>query len=238
MTARRFTEAQMAGAFEKLLRNPAEHGYRYVFDLVYKEVPCWPGRPDFLGLKGGLPPHSRHSQLPLSLIACSILSVLKPRAGRTESHIQLCLGTHSQAVRRVLSQLGASGFVVRTGKTAYRLGPSAIFVNLKLTTFELKLSSPARAVYQAVRNKEFSDRSYIVVPPGMEPGYSNHLPSMNRWGIGLLTFDPHTAQLNTVLCSRVVSPPSRAQAIRSKSKIAHSALISAAQTSVLCLSKT
>ena len=223
----------MADGFEQLLRS-GSHLPKFlpVFDFVCRELTCWPGRPDFLGIEGRIP-NASNGHTPLSPLACIALSLLKPQARRTEKYIQTRISSDERTTRAVLRALEKRGYVIASGQRTYRLGPASEFIRLEITAFELKLSNPRRAVYQAIRNKEFSDRSYVVVPPKNARGYAPFSPAIDRWGIGLLTYDLETGRIKTISKSRTLQPPDRAQAIRSRSRIASEA-VSEETTGLLC----
>jgi hypothetical protein len=54
----------------------------------------------------------------------------------------------------------------------------------------------------------YANRALIVVPPGQDKKYLHYRMSMNRWSIGLATFDPYSDEFIILLRgrkSRVVS---------------------------------
>ncbi|MCD6502063.1 hypothetical protein J7L01_05630, partial [bacterium] len=96
-----------------------------------------------------------------------------------------------KSIRQTLKELLNTGHIAITKTGAYYLGESYNFAKTELWAFELKLDNPKRAVFQAQQCRAYADRVIIVVPPGQESNYKRFNQTMNRWHIGLATFEPN-----------------------------------------------
>ena len=193
-----FTEKQMADAFEGALTAPGGLFGVGPFDGIYREVSCRQGRPDFIVIRSsenhGLlkPPESS------GLVGPSILSLLKPKAPRTLSYIVNHSEFSEKSICQTLKKLINSDHIEITETGSYLLGKAFDFSKTELWAFELKLDNPKRAVFQAQQCRAYADRVIIVVPPGQEPNYKRFNQSMNRWHIGLATFNPNKQEFKFI----------------------------------------
>ncbi len=193
-----YTERQMGDAFEVALNTPGGLSGIEPFDGIYREISCRQGRPDFIALrnkenKGILtPPESS------GLVGPSILSLLKPKATRTLSYILEHSEFSEKSIRQALKELINTGHIETVKTGSYKLGESYNYLKTELWAFELKLDNPKRAVFQAQQCRAYADRVIIVVPPGQETNYRRFNQTMNRWHIGLATFDPNNMEFKFI----------------------------------------
>jgi hypothetical protein len=101
------------------------------------------------------------------------------------------------------------GFIEQIPNGSYILGSAEELLKPEVWAFELKLSDSKRAVFQAQQCKAFAERVIIVVPPSQAKNYNRFRDSMNRWGIGLASFDPHSAIFIILKSPRKTRPFSR-----------------------------
>lgn len=185
-----FSEKEMANAFQNLLKSQNGIPEIGVFNDIYREINCCQGRPDFIALRY-LSDFKKNSLTHISgFVSPSILSLLKPTSSRTLNYIISHTGYTYESIKKTLRQLIYNGHIEQTEAGAYRLGKEVKEVKTELWAFELKLSNPRRAVFQAQQSRAFAEYAMIVVPPGQERNYTRFSETIKRWGIGLATFDP------------------------------------------------
>ena len=63
--------------------------------------------------------------------------------------------------------------------------------DIRVVSFELKLSDWKRAMIQAFRYRSFSHSSYVVMPEIAAESASRHADEFQQYGIGLLAFGPN-----------------------------------------------
>ncbi|MDD5091639.1 MAG: hypothetical protein PHQ23_12080 [Candidatus Wallbacteria bacterium] len=159
------------------------------FNEVFRDVGCLQGTPDFIAVRKNR--NRRIDQLDKDIghVGPTILSLLKPKAARTLDYLISHCEYSRKSVVTHLNNLIKKGLVTKTKSNSFV--QSVDFVNqaIELWAFELKLNNPKRAVFQAQQAKSYSEHSIIVVPPGQEKNYHRFAQTMERWGIGLATFD-------------------------------------------------
>ena len=204
-----YSEAKMAEAFQRLLLSENGLPQVGVFSAIYREISCRQGRPDFIALRYLSHSGNReHMKVP-GLVGPAILQNLKPIAPRTLDYIITKLEFSRESVRKSLRQLIEDGYVEQLGSGAYRLADLTDIQTPEIWTFELKLNNPKRAVFQAQQSRTYAERAIIVVPPGQEKNYIRFEAAMQRWHIGLATFDPITGAFRFIRKgrkSRALSP--------------------------------
>ncbi len=214
-----YSEEDMARGFHRLLQSrngaPGVGG----FDEIYREISCRQGRPDFIALRYPLGSGMKVQAGVFGLVGPSILNLLKPTASRTLEYIISRSEFGCQSIRRSLRQLIDSEHVEQNDKGAYRLGKASKCPNVEIWSFELKLSNPKRAVFQAQQNRTFAERAIIVVPPGQENSYDRFRETMRRWDIGLATFDLGTDRFRFVRKGRRARALSRTYQIYALAQI-------------------
>lgn len=184
-----YTEEQMANAFQELLLSHGGLPGVGVFDSIFRELSCRQGRPDFIGLRYLSPPTTSIISPVSGIVAPSILNLLKPSSPRTLDYIILHSEFGRASIRKSLEHLIDSGQVEQTDRGTYRLGVASKNHKPEIWFFELKLNNPRKAVFQAQQSRAFAERAIIVVPPGQEKNYKRFSVVMQRWSIGLATFD-------------------------------------------------
>jgi len=187
-----YTEEKMAEAFQIVLQSNKGLPGVGVFDAIYREVSCRQGRPDFIALRYVCRVNrDEHFCVP-GLVAPSILHNLKPKAPRTLQYLLNNIEFGAKSIRKSLRRLVEMGCVQQTVSGAYRLALTTSEHRREIWSFELKLNNPKKAVFQAQQSRAFAERAIIVVPPGQEGNYARFKETMQRWHIGLATFDPVT----------------------------------------------
>jgi hypothetical protein len=211
-----FNEEEMANAFQKALAT----GLPGIgtFDGIYREISCRQGQPDFITLRA-----PKKSKLTLfnsaGLVSASVLSLLKQASSRRFEYLESNMEYSSRSIKKSLIDLEKSGHVIRTKTGNYILGPAASSLNSEIWAFELKLNNVRRAVFQAQQAKTYTDKTYIVIPPGKDKNYGKYRETLRRWGIGLATFDPLTGAFSISAKSSGSKPISRQFQIYAMSKI-------------------
>lgn len=184
-----YTEEEMAQAFQHLLLS--ENGLPGVgcFGAIYREISCRQGRPDFIALRYKSPEQQNSINVP-GLIGPAILQSLKPKAPRIFDYLVSKLEFGRESIRKSLRLMIESGYIEQLESGAYRLAAGVNQEKPEIWTFELKLNNPKKAVFQAQQSRAYSERAFIVVPPGQERNYERFRETMQRWHIGLANFDP------------------------------------------------
>lgn len=204
-----FNENEMADSFQGLLSSPDGLPGIGTFDEIYREIDCRQGRPDFITLRKKGSSTELNSYEHVGLVGSYLLSLLKPAAPRTLKYLLREAEYSASSVKKSLAFLEKSGFIEQTPKGSYILGSAAELLKPEVWAFELKLSDSKRAVFQAQQFKAFAERAIIVVPPSQAKNYNRFRESMNRWGIGLASFDPHSGVFILLKNPRKTRPFSR-----------------------------
>jgi len=188
----KYSEKEMADAFQDLLQSSEGLPHIGVFDGVYREITCRQGRPDFIAMRS----KSVNKAVPLpektGFVGSLILSLLKQRSPRTLQYLIEKSEYSEKSVKRSLRQLLASGHIDKTESESYILGAASGQFGVEIWSFELKLNNPKRALFQAQQSCAFAECSIIVVPPDQAINYKRYTEAIKRWGIGIATFDPFT----------------------------------------------
>lgn len=204
-----YSEEDMAQAFQRLLLS--KNGLPSVggFSAIYREISCQQGRPDFIALRyAPSAAESEHMKV-CGLVSPAILRRLKPAAPRTIDYLVAKLEFGRDSIRRSLRQLIERGYIEQLESGAFRLADVNRLQMPEIWAFELKLNNPKRAVFQAQQSRSYAERAIIVVPPGQDKNYRRFEMTMQRWHIGLATFEPFTGIFQFVRKgrkSRALSP--------------------------------
>lgn len=187
-----YSEAEMAEAFQRLLLS--ENGLPGVgrFGAIYREISCCQGRPDFIALRFKSSSDQRNSISAPGLVGPAILQNLKPKAPRTFDYLIGKLEFGRESIRKSLRLMIENGYIEQVESGAYRLSTEMNHEKPEIWTFELKLNNPKKAVFQAQQSRAYAERAIIVVPPGQGRNYERFRETMQRWHVGLSTFDPTT----------------------------------------------
>ena len=145
----------------------------------------------------------------LTLAASTLLALLKANAPRTVQFLTRRTGYSTRTVRCTLKKLDALGYVHETNHGSFILGRSRNVLDVETWAFELKLEKPGRAIFQAQQYRAFAHRVLIVVPPGAIATYVKFEKTMQRWGLGLASFDPLTGSFAIKRSPRSQRPRSR-----------------------------
>jgi biotin operon repressor len=215
----RYSEDDMAQAFQRLLLSENGLPGVGVFNAIYREISCRQGRPDFIALRFISPPETRKHISVNGLVCPAILQNLKPRAPRTLDYLVTKLEFGRESVRKSLRQLIENGYIEQLESGAYRLSSTSDFQTPEIWTFELKLNNSKKAVFQAQQSRTYAERAIIVVPPGQEKNYKRFEVTMQRWHIGLATFDPLTGVFRFVRKGRKSRALSRTQQLYTLSRL-------------------
>lgn len=214
-----YTEDEMARAFQDVLQSQEGLPGVGVFDAVYREVSCRQGRPDFIGLRYISCVGLRGNLSVPGFVGPSVLHNLKPKAPRTLEYLVNNMEFARESIRRSLRSLVEKGYVEQTESGAYRLALVSSERKPEIWTFELKLNNPKKAVFQAQQSRAFAERAIIVVPPGQERNYERFRETMQRWHIGLATFDIATGTFLFVRKGRKAQALSRMQQLYALSQM-------------------
>ena len=209
MTQAAYSEEVMANAFELRLRSRRPLLGVGRFTQVFREVDCHRGRPDFVGLMSRFSSQSLAHRSRHSLATACLLSLLKSQSPRSLAWLTRQSGLSHNVVVRSIRELVQSGLVDELSRDRFLLSGGSSIFEIESTAFELKLKSPRRAVFQAQQYTFFAQRVWIVVPPSRVSGLDAYRPVIERWGIGVASFDPYTHRFRVVHGARRRPPVSR-----------------------------
>ena len=187
-----YSEEEMAQAFQRLLMSGSGLPGAGCFDAVYREISCRQGRPDFIALRFKSSSNHRNSINVPGFVGPAILQTLKPKAPRTFDYILSKLEFGRESIRKSLRLMIENGYIEQMKSGTYRLSTEMNYEKPEIWTFELKLNNPKKAVFQAQQSRAYAERAIIVVPPGQEKNYERFRETMQRWHVGLSTFNPNT----------------------------------------------
>lgn len=215
-----YSEEEMAQAFQRLLMS--KNGLPGVgcFSAVYREISCRQGRPDFIALRYKSPSDQRNSINVPGFIGPAILQNLKTKAARTFDYLVGKLEFGRESILKSLRLMMENGCIEQLESGAYRLATAMNHEKPEIWTFELKLNNPRKAVFQAQQSRAYAERAIIVVPPGQEKNYERFRETMQRWHVGLSTFNPNTGVFRFVRRGRKARALSPTQQIYTLSQMA------------------
>ena len=141
-----FTELEMANAFEDMLLASLVKGVPN-FDVLYREVVCQQGIPDFIGLLSDrLIQNYSFANLTATESCSVILSILKRNSGRKKRYIKEKTSLSDATLNRALRELLINKLVIEKDGL-YFLAVNDDPNNNNIWAFELKLSNWKRALF-------------------------------------------------------------------------------------------
>ncbi len=211
-----YSEAEMADAFEQLILLPRGLPEWGQFGAVYREVSCRQGRADFVAIKYPTRNATFRSE---GIVEPALLSVLHHKTPHKYEYLISRLEFRPASIDKGLRALIETGQVEQVSSGAFRLTTSLLSKRSEVWSFELKLSDPRRAVFQAQQSRAYANRAIIVVPPGQEKNYDRFRRAMYRWHIGLATFNPVDLVFRVIRKGRTARPLSQSHQIYALSQM-------------------
>lgn len=183
-----YSEYEMSMTFECAINKQSIKGLPS-FELIFKEVPCKQGIPDFVCLSSArfIQTHD-FSNLSSTESSSIILSLLKHNAGRRKSYIKKKTNISDATLNRVLRELQSNDFIIERDNLYY-LSTEDVPTNDTIWAFELKLSNWKRALFQALQYKAFANYSVVVFPYEKEKVLRQNLRIFLEFNVGILLFD-------------------------------------------------
>lgn len=183
-----YSELEMSITFENAIKKHSIKGLPS-FELLFKEVSCQQGIPDFVGLSSArfIQAHD-FSNLSSTESSSIILSLLKHKAGRRKSYIKKKTNISDATLNRVLRELQSNNFIIEKNDLYY-LSVEDVPTNDTIWAFELKLSNWKRALFQALQYKAFANYSVVVFPFEKEKVLRQNLSTFTEFNVGILLFD-------------------------------------------------
>lgn len=216
---RELTELMMSNSFNFAIKDSKVKGIP-TFDLVYKEVVCQQGIADFIGVtSSAFLKNNNFGELSSIESDSKVLSLLKPKAGRSKKYILKQTGLAEATLNRVLKELVLKNYAVQNNNLYYLSNPSA-FEKMTIWAFELKLSNWKRAIFQALQYKAFANYSIVVFPFEKEKVLMEHIDSFTELNIGLLLFDTETCKTKWLTRPKKERPVSKWHTLFMLEKIA------------------
>lgn len=183
-----FSELEMANRFEHAIKSSI---IRCIppFDIVYRELKCQQGIPDFIGIPSDKFVTTFNFSALTSIESSSvILSFLKYHSGRRKSYLKEKTALSDNLLNKSIRELQDNKFIIESNGLYY-LSPQMELFNDNIWAFELKLSNWKRALFQALQNKTFSNFSIVVFPFEKEHVLIQNLDVFVKLNVGVLLFD-------------------------------------------------
>ena len=140
-----------------------------------------------------------------------VMSLLRPRAPRSLDYLQSSSGLTPNVCRASLNRLVSVEVVHEVRRNAYALADDIPSSQVELWAFEVKLYDLRRASYQAVRNRLFAHRSFIVLPEHVALRNVERLERLKRFDVGVIAVDMAGQRTVEILRARKRKPKSRFQ---------------------------
>lgn len=206
-------EATLTLGFEEVIRS-GTWTLRRPFDRVLREIGCLQGVPDLVALTGSMPLVSDEyaSRLASGLSRPSgalLLSLLKPRAHRTAEYLVRASGLSGPVVQRTLRELCVLDLAAEPTQSRFTLSPSFPEDPWEMWAFEVKLENWQRALFQALQYKAFAHRVVVVLPERWVHRAQNQVSRFVGLRVGLMAFDPVSADVRVLHVPPKVAPASR-----------------------------
>ena len=152
-------EADFGVLFENYIKS--NHSYSFTYDMIYKEVEALQGIPDYLGINMSHLYHGSDKVMQIPLVRWRTISIilafLRKKQFRTPEYIIRNTGFNSKIVMRELNYLCRVGICQKNDAGNFRFSDDFYMPIAHIHSFELKMSNWKRALFQAVRYKNFSE---------------------------------------------------------------------------------
>lgn len=183
---KQLTERDFSASFENcLFHGPLRDVFQ--FSHVFQEVCCQQGRVDLVATVGHIGTVS-----PLTAVSCgssaTVLSLLKPRAPRTQRYLIERTGLTATTVKKALVRLENADLVIRTKSDLYLLADCDAFLE-EIWAFEVKINNWKRALFQAMQSRAFANYAIAVFPRNKTSVLLEHAPRFRSLRIGLMVYD-------------------------------------------------
>lgn len=194
-------EYQLADVFEGMMRS--SDVLRISFSGIHREIACQQGRADIVATIGGsdqaVSKHLERVGRALSTPSRSkVLSLLKERAGRTESYLLARSGLSRRTLTCALAELSDLDLIRKCSPTCFVRTNELTAATRELWAFEVKISNWQRAVYQALQYRAFSHYSIVVMDKQWVHRAEKNLKLFRTLNIGLVSFDMIDQQMRVV----------------------------------------
>lgn len=197
-------EADFGLLFENYIKS--NHSYFFTYDMVYKEVEALQGIPDYLGINMTELNHGADKVMHIPLerwrTISIILAFLKQKQFRTPEYIICNTGLNSKIVMRELKYLCEIGICQKNNVGNFRYSADFKMPIAHIHAFELKMSNWKRALFQAVRYKNFSEYASIVMPIEKKQVLLDNIRAFEECNVGVLLFDVEKNELKTLYRSK------------------------------------
>jgi biotin operon repressor len=115
------------------------------------------------------------------------------------------IGVSRPVLQKRLRALVEAGLIQNDAQDFYSLIAPSKMPKVEICSFELKLKNWQRALYQATRYRSFSQRVFVVMPPGSAELAYRHKLLFERANVGLVSHD--TSGQSRVLVRPRTRPP-------------------------------
>lgn len=190
-------EADFGLLFERYIKS--NHSYSFTYDMIYKEVEALQGIPDYLGINMTNLYHGADKVIKIPLerwrTISIILAFLKQKQFRTPEYIIRNTGFNSKIVTRELNYLCRVGICQKNDVGNLKFSDDFDMPIAHIHSFELKMNNWKRALFQAVRYKNFSEYVSIVMPIEKEQILLDNIRMFEECNVGVLLFDAEKDKL-------------------------------------------
>lgn len=131
-----------------------------------------------------------------------ILAFLRQKQFRTPEYIIRNTGFNSKIVMRELNYLCRVGICQKNDAGNFRFSDDFYMPIAHIHSFELKMSNWKRALFQAVRYKNFSEYVSVVMPIEKEQVLLDNIRAFEECNVGALLFDAEKYVLKTLYRSK------------------------------------
>lgn len=202
------SELEMANSFEKALKSSVIRCIPH-FDIVYRELKCQQGIPDFIGIPSDKFVTTFNFSTLSSIESSSvILSFLKYHSGRRKDYLKKKTALSDNLLNKSIRELQNNKFIVEANGLYY-ISPQMELFNDNIWAFELKLSNWKRALFQALQNKTFSNFSIVVFPFGKEHVLMQNLDVFAKLNVGVLLFEASSFKTKWLYRAKKEQPVSK-----------------------------
>lgn len=197
-------EADFGVLFENYIKS--NHSYSFTYDMIYKEVEALQGIPDYLGINMSHLYHGSDKVMQIPLVRWRTISIilafLRQKQFRTPEYIIRNTGFNSKIVMRELNYLCRVGICQKNDAGNFRFSDDFYMPIAHIHSFELKMSNWKRALFQAVRYKNFSEYVSVVMPIEKEQVLLDNIRAFEECNVGALLFDAEKYVLKTLYRSK------------------------------------
>lgn len=191
-----YSEEEMGNVFHKLLLSKSGLTGIGRFDATIREYPYAGFCPDFVSARFIMPRFPAGTNIAL---CHRIIDILALDSWVTGDYIMEKIPYPGKEIYRTIKILVTNAYIEEISNGKYIIGKKARYNLTQVWAFELKLKELKKAIIQASRNREFADKSVIVMPENPSHFYMWAISKIEDIGIGLCTFDKNNNKFKIIV---------------------------------------